>query len=239
MKEKKKIGRREFLKVAGTGAAVTTAALYGCKPRTAGSASEADGAQQGQMTYRTNPKTGDRVSLLGYGCMRWPTVSSGSARDSGDEIDQEMVNALVDHAIAHGVNYFDTSPAYCRGHSEHATGVALSRHPRDKYFIATKLSGAQLVEKPLGARGPQCSSQKSRCVGPWGLPGAPLLTGLPPRSSRHWRRSALPSGGYNRIWRHKVNCPEGTREGPLGGARQIRKKPCVARVSLHSSLAAP
>ena len=81
----------------------------------------------------------------------------------------------------------------------------------------------QLVEKPLGARGPQCSSQKSRCVGPWGLPGAPLLTGLPPRSSRHWRRSALPPGGYNRIWRR---------------VRQIRKKPCVARVSLHSSLAA-
>ena len=134
MKDKKKIGRREFLKVAGTGAAVTTAALYGCKPRSAGSASEADGARQGQMTYRTNPKTGERVSLLGYGCMRWPTVSGS------DDIDQEMVNALVDHAIAHGVNYFDTSPAYCRGHSEHATGVALSRHPRDKYFIATKLS---------------------------------------------------------------------------------------------------
>ena len=50
MKDKKKIGRREFLKVAGTGAAVTTAALYGCKPRSAGSASEADGARQGQMT---------------------------------------------------------------------------------------------------------------------------------------------------------------------------------------------
>ena len=45
--------------------------------------------------------------------------------------------------------------------------------------------------------------------------------------------------GFHRIWRHKVNCPEGTREGPLGGVRQIRKKPCVARVSLHSSLAAP
>ena len=50
----------------------------------------------------------------------------------------------------------------------------------------------QPVEKPPGVRGPQCSSQRSRCVGPWGLPGAPLLTGLPPRSSRHWRRSALP-----------------------------------------------
>ncbi len=97
----------------------------------------------------------------------------------------------------------------------------------------------QLVEKPPGVRGPQCSSQRSRCVGPWGLPGAPLLTGLPPRSSRHWRRSALPSGGFDRIWRHKVNCPEGTREVPPGGVRQIRKKPCVARVSRHRLLAAP
>ena len=140
MKDKKKIGRREFLKVAGTGAAVTTAALYGCKPRSAGSASEADGARQGQMTYRTNPKTGERVLLLGYGCMRWPTVSNNSARDSSDDIDQETVNKLVDVAIAHGVNYFDTSPAYCKGRSERATGIALSRYPRDKYFIATKLS---------------------------------------------------------------------------------------------------
>lgn len=40
----------------------------------------------------------------------------------------------------HGVNYFDTSPAYCKGQSEKATGIALSRHPRNKYFIATKLS---------------------------------------------------------------------------------------------------
>ena len=40
--------------------------------------------------------------------------------------------------------------------------------------------------------GQSCSSQRPRCIGPWGLPGAPLLTGLPPRSSRHWRRSALP-----------------------------------------------
>ncbi|MDE6528249.1 MAG: aldo/keto reductase, partial [Muribaculaceae bacterium] len=50
------------------------------------------------------------------------------------------VNALVDTAIAHGVNYFDTSPAYCKGFSERATGIALKRHPRDKFFIATKLS---------------------------------------------------------------------------------------------------
>lgn len=92
------------------------------------------------MTYRTTPSTGDKVSLLGYGCMRLPTTGNSSARDSQDEIDQDMVNRQVDHAIAHGVNYFDTSPAYCKGRSEHAMGIALSRHPRDKYFIATKLS---------------------------------------------------------------------------------------------------
>ncbi len=88
------------------------------------------------MTYRTNPTTGDKVSLLGYGCMRWPTL--GGSRDG--ELDQEEINRLVDHAIEHGVNYFDTSPAYCRGLSEKATGIALSRHPRESYFIATKVS---------------------------------------------------------------------------------------------------
>ena len=92
------------------------------------------------MTYRINPKTGEQVSLLGYGCMRWPTLSGGSARDGADEIDQEEVNRLVDFAIAHGVNYFDTSPAYCKGRSERATGIALKRHPRESYYIATKLS---------------------------------------------------------------------------------------------------
>ncbi len=142
-KNKNMIGRREFLRRIGAGAAVSAAALAGCDPKS-DSASRDRSAQAeiptDRMTYRTNPKTGDRVSLLGYGCMRWPTVANGSARDSADEIDQEAVNELVDYAIAHGVNYFDTSPAYCRGMSEHVTGIALSRHPRDKYFIATKLS---------------------------------------------------------------------------------------------------
>ncbi len=85
------------------------------------------------MTCRITPKTGERVSILGYGCMRWPTDENG-------DIDQEQVNRLVDFAIAHGVNYFDTSPAYCKGMSERATGIALSRHPRDKWVVATKLS---------------------------------------------------------------------------------------------------
>ena len=138
--------RRDFLKVAGTGAVVSAAALAGCRP--AGRPS-ADGGAGGeiptdQMEYRTNPHTGDRVSLLGYGCMRWP-VHTGA--DGQQEIDQEKVNELVDFAIAHGVNYFDTAPVYIRGWSEGATGKALARHPRDKWFIATKASRDVTLEE--------------------------------------------------------------------------------------------
>jgi predicted aldo/keto reductase-like oxidoreductase len=46
----------------------------------------------------------------------------------------------VDYAIEHGINYFDTAPVYLQGQSEKATGIALKRHPRESYFIATKLS---------------------------------------------------------------------------------------------------
>ena len=137
---KKEMNRREFLSRLGAGAAVSAVALSGCTPK-GGKQSVTEGEiPTDQMTYRTNPKTGDKVSILGYGCMRWPTVSNGSARETNDEIDQEAVNRLVDYAIEHGVNYFDTSPAYCKGKSERVTGIALSRHPRNKYFIATKLS---------------------------------------------------------------------------------------------------
>lgn len=132
----KKINRRDFLQVSVAATAATAASLSGCKQP-----DKLQGAKPlGTMTYRTNPKTGDKVSLLGYGCMRWPTVEGESARESGSNIDQDAVNRLVDEAIANGVNYFDTSPAYCRGFSEQATGIALSRHSRDKYFVATKLS---------------------------------------------------------------------------------------------------
>lgn len=90
------------------------------------------------MTYRTNPKSGEKVSLLGYGCMRWPTLPAPGG--DGNVIDQDAVNELIDYAIAHGVTYFDTSPVYVQGWSEKSTGIALKRHPRDRFQIATKLS---------------------------------------------------------------------------------------------------
>ena len=139
----KEINRRDVLKRLGIGASAAAGlTLVGCKEGGTGLSvitSQSSGETEiGEMTYRINPSTGDKVSLLGYGCMRWPFKESKEG--TGEVIDQDAVNRLVDRAIENGVNYFDTSPAYCRGLSEEATGIALSRHPRDKYFIATKLS---------------------------------------------------------------------------------------------------
>ena len=134
----KTISRRNFLKyLAGSAAAAVPASalLTSCKP---GSSSEPSGDA---MTTRVNPNTGDVVSLLGYGMMRLPELPKGTPDDPvTGPFDQEMINRQIDYALAHGVNYFDTSPVYCRGLSERCTGIALKRYPRDKYFIATKLS---------------------------------------------------------------------------------------------------
>ncbi len=127
--------RRNFLKLLGiTGA---TALVSSCTKTSDGNKK---GAATGEMTYRTNRSTGDKVSLLGYGCMRLPLLETDGKQNEDPVIDQEQVNKLIDYALEHGVNYFDTSPAYCRGQSENAVGIALSRHDRSTYFIATKLS---------------------------------------------------------------------------------------------------
>ena len=135
----KGISRRDFLKVSGA-AGLITAGLAGCTNAMKEKSGNDGSVPDGSMTFRTNPRTADRVSLLGYGMMRLPSVNGRSAREGESEIDQEMVNRLVDYAMAHGVNYYDTSPAYCQGMSERATGIALSRYPRKRYYIATKLS---------------------------------------------------------------------------------------------------
>ena len=124
--------RRDFIKISG--AAAMAAA---CAPAT--NKKKAASAPEGpeQMLMRENPKNGDRVSALGFGCMRWPMVKDANGKDV---IDQEAVNEMVDYALEHGINYFDTSPAYLQGQSEKAAGIALSRHPRESYYIATKLS---------------------------------------------------------------------------------------------------
>lgn len=135
------ISRRNFLKyMAGTTAATVPAAAFltSCKR---GSVLGGSAAEASAMTTRVNPNSGDTVGLLGYGMMRLPELPKGTPDDPvTGPFDQEMINRQVDYALAHGVNYFDTSPVYCRGLSERCTGIALKRHPRDTYFIATKLS---------------------------------------------------------------------------------------------------
>jgi predicted aldo/keto reductase-like oxidoreductase len=86
--------------------------------------SKTDDASKNTMTYRVQHNSGEHISLLGFGMMRLPN-------------DQAAVNELVDYAISHGVNYFDTAPMYMGGQSEVLTGEALSRYPRDKYYVAT------------------------------------------------------------------------------------------------------
>ena len=137
----KTLSRRTFLTALGLGTATAAApAIVSC----ASGDNKQKSLQEppvGKMTYRENPKTHEKVSILGYGMMRLPATNGKPfGRDNDAEIDQEMINRQIDYAIEHGVNYFDTSPAYCRGLSEHATGIALSRHKRDEFFIATKLS---------------------------------------------------------------------------------------------------
>ncbi len=134
----KDISRRKFLKLMGGGAVASSALLAACNQdaNTKPPSSKAEPPKD-KMTMRKNPNTGDVVSLLGYGMMRLPKVEM----DVDDSpYDQDMINQQVDYAIEHGVNYFDTSPAYCKGQSEHCTGIALKRHPRDKFFVATKMS---------------------------------------------------------------------------------------------------
>lgn len=138
--DKKNINRRDFIKIVGISTATVSGLFYGCGTKGEKSASKSGSetaVPEGEMTYRTS-NTGDKVSLLGYGCMRWPTLPS-SAGD-GNVIDQDAVNELIDYAMAHGVNYYDTSPVYVQGWSEKSTGIALKRHPREKFYVATKLS---------------------------------------------------------------------------------------------------
>ena len=106
--------RRHFLKIFGGSAVASSALLAACK--NGSNPNETTGSQEppkDKMTFRVNPNTHDKVSLLGYGMMRLPVVGGGNPRENPDaDYDQEMINKQVDYAIEHGVNYFDTSPAY-------------------------------------------------------------------------------------------------------------------------------
>ena len=126
MDDNKNMSRREFLRRMGVGAG-SAMAIMALEPLNVIAKEKADKPVDNRMTYRVQHGSGEQISLLGFGMMRLPN-------------NQEEVNKLVDYAIEHGVNYFDTAPMYMGGQSEVLMGNALSRHPRNKYFVATKMS---------------------------------------------------------------------------------------------------
>jgi predicted aldo/keto reductase-like oxidoreductase len=93
------------------------------------------------MLYR-KLKDDISVSILGFGAMRLPLIGgTQSPVDSFNParlIDEEETQRMVEYAINHGVNYFDTAYNYHGGKSEIVLGKVLSPH-RDKVYIATKL----------------------------------------------------------------------------------------------------
>lgn len=95
------------------------------------------------MLERENQKNKDKLSILGYGCMRFPM--------KGNAIDEEYAIRLIHEAIAGGVNYFDTAYFYHGGKSESILGKALSGGYREKVFIADKLPPF-MVSKLEGAK---------------------------------------------------------------------------------------
>ena len=86
------------------------------------------------MEYRELRGGKEKVSLLGFGCMRLPRLHPDKP-----EIDTELGQRMVDYAYSHGVNYFDTAYPYHEGLSESFIGAALSKYPRESYNLVTKL----------------------------------------------------------------------------------------------------
>ena len=82
------------------------------------------------------------LSALGMGAMRLPTLGKDS------DIDRETAIQMVDYAMEHGVNYYDTAWGYHGGNSELVMGEALSRHPREKFYLADKFPGYSLKNMP-------------------------------------------------------------------------------------------
>jgi len=91
------------------------------------------------MEKRMMKKLGIQPSLLGFGCMRFPTLENG-------KIDEVTAEKMIDAAMAAGVTYYDTAYPYHGGESEVFTGRVLNKYGRSEYFLATKLP-VWLVDK--------------------------------------------------------------------------------------------
>ena len=82
---------------------------------------------------------GIQLSMLGFGTMRLPVLEDG-------QIDTALTQTMVDYAMDHGVNYFDTAWPSMQTHSETVVGACLKKHPRESFYLATKFPGHMVAE---------------------------------------------------------------------------------------------
>ena len=84
-----------------------------------------------------------QLSALGMGTMRLPLI------DGKDEnIDEAATARMVEYAMNHGINYYDTAWGYHGGNSELVMGKILSTYPREKFYLASKFPGYDLANMP-------------------------------------------------------------------------------------------
>lgn len=108
-------------------------------------AADADGKHPAQVIRRPyGPEPGRMLSVLGFGMMRLPILAQDPNR-----IDEELAQKLVDYAVRHGVNYFDTAYMYMGGNSQKFTGKALEKYDRKSLFIVNKMPGMDPFVKTL------------------------------------------------------------------------------------------
>lgn len=86
-----------------------------------------------------NDFQGEKLSALGLGCMRLPLIDGDDSR-----VDEAKTAEMVDYAMSHGVNYYDTAWGYHGGNSELAIGRALKNYPRGSFKLANKFPGYDL-----------------------------------------------------------------------------------------------
>lgn len=82
---------------------------------------------------------GLKLSALGMGAMRLPVIDGDDAK-----VDAAAAQEMVDYAMEHGINYYDTAWGYHNGNSELVMGQALSKYPRENFYLATKFPGYDL-----------------------------------------------------------------------------------------------
>ena len=151
--DKNLITRRQALKHLGFGA-LAIAAGYSLVTSCKGKVKEEAANGTLVMAKKMDEITGKEISLLGYGCMRFPTYETEETDSRGRKvkaIDMEKSKALIDYAYANGITHYDTAWNYHNGTSAAAIGTLLKDYPRESFTLCNKMPG-WLITSPEKAK---------------------------------------------------------------------------------------